>query len=365
MNTLHGSFTALFLGLVVALAPLALLPAQNAQKLVRAVGVGLPPPAPEEDEARERTEPDGEIKPSEPSPPVFFLRDGGKVAGAPRLEALDVRTRYGVLRIPLAELVQVRFAQRIDASLKKQVQELIARLGDEDFDAREDAMEALRRIGAHALPFIRLAAESDNEEIKSRSGILAGELEALKESQAGAGDAPSGVEGIDDQVQTTRMTIKGQVLAEDFVIQSRYGSLRVSVGDLKAVSFRQSGPTSAKFDVLPKNQPPGSWMDTKFDLEAGQRFRLEASGIINVTNYSVSCGPAGTREWGGQSWNNFAQLALVGRIGKNGKPFLVGDEYRGKADKAGRLYLAIVAFSYNPAGAVGKYTVKLRSLGGE
>jgi len=347
---------------LVMIAGVSLAVRLGAQEIRRIVRILNNPPAPESP-AKEAAEEETSVE--EQTTPLFYLRDRSKVAGLPQIEFLLVQTRYGALRIPRNELVRVRFVPRVDAGVQQKVSALLAQLGSDDFDAREVAMDGIRKIGLPALPLIREAVNSSNEEVKTRAGLLVEELEELKEKQGGAGDALPSLEGTDDEIVTTRMTIKGRVEADRFTVGSRYGNLVIDVADIQTISFQSVGPTSQKWDVDPKFQPPGNWYDTKFDVEKGQKISLEASGIVTVNNYSVSCGPTGTRQWGGTSWNNFAQLSLVGKIGKKGKPFAVGANYRGKSAAKGRLYLAIVAFSYNPTGAVGKYTVKARTGGSD
>ena len=351
------------LSLVAAVALAApWLPAQNVQRIVRilesdAPSESAPPPADE----------------GEPAPgldqPLFFLRDRSKVAGVPKIDALRIATRYGVLSVPFDELVRARFVQRVSPGVKARVNEQIALLGSDDFEARERATAALQRIGPDALPLLRQALDSPLDEVKSRAQMLAEELaedEKKKESAAGTAIASSlpRLQGTEDEVTTTRMTIKGSVELEKVVIESRYGELVVDVADLEAIAFQRAGPTSARLEVLPKHQPPGSWLDTKLDVEKGQRLSIEASGSINVSNYGVSSGPAGTTQWSGNSFNNLPMLSLVGKVGKKGKPFLVGTDYREKLSTGGRLYLSIVPFSYNPTGAVGKYEASVRLASG-
>lgn len=331
-------------------------PAQNVERVVR-LQDGV-----EETVAAKSAKPDLAPRPARAlqGQPLFFLRDGSKVAGTLKQPRLQVRTRYGVLSIPTADLVRVRFVQRVDAAVKKKAEKYVNQLGDDDFDVREEAMDAIRKLGPSVLPLVREAGKSDNDEVKNRAEILVEELEELADKRKVGDDSIPQLDGTEDEVVTTRMTVKGHIETKVVVIGSRYGELTVDVADLQAVNFRRVGMVSKKFDVLPRHQPPSLWYDPKLTLEKGQRLRIEASGIINVRNYSVSSGPSGTRQWSGNSFNNFPMLALVGKVGKRGKPFLVGPSYRGKAAKTGKLYLSIVAFSYNPGGANGKYQVKVK-----
>lgn len=327
--------------------------AQDVEAVIQILDGKLPPVAKPE-------KPKESARPSSESVPIFHLRDRSRVAGVPRLENLLVRTRYGVLSIPRNEILRVRFVRRVDPEVETKVSQLIEQLGDEDFDTRENAMDALRKVGSAALPLVRAAASSDNEEVKNRAEILVEELE--EGASNGGGDSLPALHGTDDEIVTTRMRIKGRIEMQNVTISSRYGDLLVNIADLHTISFRRAGPAGRKLDVQPTFQPPGNWLDTKLTVEKGQKLRIEASGTVSVARYGMSSGPTGTRRYSGSTFKNFAMLSLVGKVGKKGEAFLVGNKYRGKAKKGGKLYLGIVAFRYDPGGAVGKFNVKVSLL---
>ncbi|HVR74040.1 MAG TPA: HEAT repeat domain-containing protein [Planctomycetota bacterium] len=298
--------------------------------------------------------------------PVFFLRDRSKIAGHPRLEALEVETQYGALSIPADQLVRVRFSRRLAEDVRARIEGLISDLGDEDFDKREAATKALEELGSPALDLLRGAAKSPDEEIKNRAEILLGKInEKAPESTNDSEDVLTNLDGQDDEIITSRMTIKGRIPRTEFLIDSLYGELRVATADLGGIVFRATGPTSTKVSVPSTHSPPGNWFDTKFEVERGQKLKIEATGQVSVRNYGILAGPDGNRDWGGTSFNNLPMLSLVGKIGKRGQPFLIGNSYQGKAKGAGRLYLAVVPFSPNPGGASGSYNATIQATGGE
>ncbi|MBI4606235.1 MAG: hypothetical protein HY721_30070 [Planctomycetes bacterium] len=297
--------------------------------------------------------------------PVFFLRDSSKIAGRPKLDALEVQTSYGTLKVPLDQIVRIRFARRLSPEAREKIEKLVGDLGHDDFDVREAAMTALREAGPSALEALKKASRSQNEEVKNRAEILIGELgQAAGEAKPGADSLPP-LSGPEDEVMTAKMTVKGVVPHSEFLIDSRYGELKVATADLAGVLFRSLGPTSGKFDVPASNQPPGNWLDTKLDLEKGQKLKIEATGQTHVRNYGVVAGPDGNREWGGTSFQNLPMLSLVGKIGKKGQAFLVGGNHSSKVRAAGRLYLAVVAFSPNPGGVTGSYQARVQASGGD
>ncbi|SVD53699.1 uncharacterized protein METZ01_LOCUS406553, partial [marine metagenome] len=42
------------------------------------------------------------------SQPIFFLRDGSRIAGQPGFNSLQVKTRYGILTVPSGDLIRLR-----------------------------------------------------------------------------------------------------------------------------------------------------------------------------------------------------------------------------------------------------------------
>lgn len=91
---------------------------------------------------------------------------------------------------------------------------------------------------------------------------------------------------------------------------------------------------------------PGNvaWTDTGLDVQAGQRLEVNAAGELaaNPENRTSPDGFANKPEW--RKYNVLAEaphMALIGRVGASGQPFLVGAAFRGPAPAAGRLYLGI------------------------
>ncbi len=294
------------------------------------------------------------------APPIFFLRDGSKIAGDPGISALNVRTKYGVLRVPVSDLFQIRLAERTDPAVEKSIKQCIQKMGSDDFDEREEAMDSLRDIGPDSLPLLRKATKSENEEIKNRADILVDEIES--ENKKAANEDISQVKGDQDIVTTRKFTFKGHVVEDSFSIGSRYGTLKISTKELVGITFKRGGLISKSLTVDGSKKVPSNWMSTKISLVKGQSLRIRATGQLYVSNYSLTAGPGGTTRYSNSySYKGIRPLALAGKIGKKGTPFLVGPNYRGKASKAGTLYLGVVPFrTYTPTG-----NFKVKIDGGE
>jgi len=93
--------------------------------------------------------------------------------------------------------------------------------------------------------------------------------------------------------------------------------------------------------VVPGNV---AWTDTGLDVQAQQQLVVNATGelVANPENKTSPDGFLAKPEW--RKYNLFAQaphMALIGRIGTDGRPFLVGAAFRAPAPASGRLFLGI------------------------
>lgn len=92
------------------------------------------------------------------------------------------------------------------------------------------------------------------------------------------------------------------------------------------------------------------WTESGVTLGAGDEFVINSYGFVATRNWQMN----DPKNWGGPAGSAFTNenadnsclapglknLALVGKIGKNGRPFYVGEYYLGRADQSGTLYLA-------------------------
>lgn len=314
-----------------------------------------------EETVTEETGTEGGGAPEPETPPIFRMYDGTKISGFPEVDQVTVDTPYGQLVVPRADLVRIRFAREKDPELAKRIQAEIERLESEEFEIREEATEKLRQFGADALKHLREAARSEDEEVKSRAETLIKEIE--EEEDAAGFDMMDDedavpIEGEDDEVVTVRFVIKGRVLERVFAVQSNYGDLKVDRKDIISVVFQEFTPTDAEVNV-PANYfaPQNNWFESKLAVKKGDRIRVEARGQIQLLNYGWSVGPEGTTNIGGNHFKNFPVASLVARVGKKGKPFLVGPQYKGKADSSGKIMFAL---AFRGGNVSGSFNVKIQ-----
>jgi len=288
----------------------------------------------------------GKVRKNSPSPPMFHMRDGTRLAGIPEGEGVKVKTAYGTLTVPMRELVRIRFCSSVDSNLSEKIAGLIQQLGHEEFDLREEATEKLTAIGLPALKALEKAQQSEDEEIKARAEKLVAQLEGNVEEPDEDELHLIPLEGEEDEVETAEFTIKGRIEEQSFMVKTRYGSLGFKRADILSIVFQEPLVTRLSFDVPGATlAEKNSWFDSQADLAEGEEFRLKASGILTLaTHNGTKCGPDGTRSIKRippPAFKEFPTGSLVGKIGKTGKPFLVGTDYDGVVEKKGRLFLGI------------------------
>jgi hypothetical protein len=293
---------------------------------------------------------------------VLHLRDGALIAGGLRFERLRVITRYGPLEIPSGELLQVRVAPREDPAVLGHVDKAIRELGSSDLDAREAATTVLRELGPRARERLREAAGSTDEEVKARAGIILAEVEASSAAEAGnavEGESPERLpEGSEDEVVARRFTIRGRIDLDGLQVATRYGDLEVSLADIETIVFRGENPSETSLALGPENLLPDKWLRTKISVRRGERLAIRATGEMAIQGYSILSGPEGNTRYSTNAAQGFPVLALVGKVGKSGKPFLVGREHGARVPRGGDLYLGIVPFRQNRP-MTGSYRVKI------
>lgn len=87
-----------------------------------------------------------------------------------------------------------------------------------------------------------------------------------------------------------------------------------------------------------------AWTDTGLDVRAQQQLVVNASGEVaaNPESRTSADGFVAKPEW--RKYNVVPEaphMALIGKVGASGRPFLVGAAFRGPAPTTGRLFLGI------------------------
>lgn len=169
------------------------------------------------------------------------LRDGSLVRGTLSIQLVEVETPYGKLTVPLSDITRIRMGRNAAPDLKARIESLIAKLGDNSFQIREQAQADLAKMGAQAFNELTAALESKDAEIVSRAKIL---LEAM--------DAEESTDPPLDEVETKLFLITGTIKLPEITIATAHGTLKIGKPDILSITFAASegevGNKAVQFD---------------------------------------------------------------------------------------------------------------------
>ncbi|NUM82480.1 hypothetical protein HUU42_16920, partial [bacterium] len=107
------------------------------------------------------------------------------------------------------------------------------------------------------------------------------------------------------------------------------------------------------------SNPDGKgYLNTKIKIKKGDRLNIRANGSVWLAYWAKSFTPPGSATDGYGS-DGMPYGALIGRIGENGLPFLIGAKYNNIAQDNGILYLSITDYAFY-ATNTGEYRVNVR-----
>jgi|SRR6185437_1299696 len=95
--------------------------------------------------------------------------DGSKLRAKLLDETIEVKTKYGTLTIPAADVQRITFAMRLTPAEAKRIDDLITGMGSTDFEMREKATTELREMRERAYPALLKASKHADAEIGRRA----------------------------------------------------------------------------------------------------------------------------------------------------------------------------------------------------
>jgi hypothetical protein len=213
-------------------------------------------------------------------PPVLEVRftDGGVMKLTLREEKIELKTDYGKLLIPVAEVREIEFATRLPDADAKKIAAAIARLAKEDFQEREAATAELLKFGARAYPALLTAAKSDDPEVRKRAEELLSKVrEAVPEEDLEV--RPH------DVVHTEHSKIAGKIEAASFKARTaQFGDVEMKLSDVRALRGPGAGEPDAN-GKLTAQPDPGTL--TGFQGFIGKKFAFTVTGRVGGVVYGT------------------------------------------------------------------------------
>lgn len=235
------------------------------------------------------SEPEEKLKAKQPTKPAAkgradVTRHVDLIEGSTlRVRLLDatlrLKTRYGDLTIPTADIQRIEFETRIPDAVAKRIDAAIGDLGSKQLQRREAAATELLRQRVRAVPALRRAGKNSNSTIAKAAGEL---LEKLRETVA----EEALVIRQHDVVHTADSKITGEIVADSLSIHTeQFGKQQLKLTDLRVLrsSSASNGETNNNTLVTAKTK-----------LKAGQSILVH---------------------WGNRWWDgNVVQVMRDGRV---------------------------------------------------
>jgi hypothetical protein len=281
------------------------------------------------------------------------LADGSTVRVTLVSENVELETKYGKLVIPAADVQRIEFAFRLPDDAAKKIAAAVKRLADTSFEEREAATKELQEIGLRAYPALEEAAKSPDAEVKRRAAMLLEELRA----NVSAEDLSFPKK---DRIQTAEFTVSGHISSPVLRAKTAYfGEADLKLADLRVLQGAGGGgERRVTVDAARYGSAPNQWMETSITLERGVPLKVTSNGQVDLWPPEPGQYMTSPKGYGNARPPAMSAGSLVGKIGENGTPFLLGEKYDGKAAASGKLYLHITPSQWgNPS--TGTYEVKI------
>jgi hypothetical protein len=229
--------------------------------------------------------------PPEPVRVALTLADGGTLNGTLLEKDLEFVTKYGTLRIPVADLSAVDFALRTPPARAQAIASAITRLGGDDSADRDAAEAELVKYGRRAWGPLERAVKSQDPEVARRaaSALTASRVNVPREDRT----VPQR-----DALRTTDALFTGRLTAEYVTIETEaFGVQKVPLSALKGIA------------VVAPAAPPAAAADAPGNLVAyAQQFGKELT--FKVTGQGPAGGATPT-VWGTDVYTLDSSLAVA------------------------------------------------------
>jgi hypothetical protein len=290
---------------------------------------------------------------------VAFM-NGSTVRMHVQSEKIDVETLYGKLTVPVKDIRFIEFGAHLPEGYKEKIETAVKKLGSSDFREREKAVAAIVELGPYSYAAAVEATRATEAEAANRAKTVVQKLQAKFQKK----DLKTSTE---DKIVTPSFTIAGHILTPTIKVKTEYfGDADLTLASMR--TLRSMGATGADVDATidaAKFAQNGQWMATNFQVDGRSAIVITAKGQVDLAPDQpgeLLTGPNGYRAGpaGGfakkATAKNSAGL-LMGKIGENGDPFIVGARYEGAPSQSGVLYLHIMPSPYS-ANSSGSYDVR-------
>lgn len=273
----------------------------------------------------------------------LHLTDGSIIGGDFLAVDIDVKTSYGMLKIPISRIIKFQPGLNTRPEYVESISSLFEKMGDPDEKTRIAAQKEILSLGIKnqlLLDELETQANEDQKKLLTEIRKAFEEEIELNEEEMLPMDEPSALK---DTIVTPDFSIVGEIQQKQFSLKSKFGDLQVELSDIKFAdrSVETAGPDVRKTVSVPAEaffqRTPKS---TKIRVNKGDRITIRGSGTVQWTNWNNTSSPEGLTNR--SQWNGINSGKLTARIGKdNSRCVAIGTNGNFVAKSSGILYLGI------------------------
>jgi hypothetical protein len=284
-------------------------------------------------------------------------------------DQIEVLTQFGKLSVPPRDVRRIEFGLHLPEEVERKIVDAVQRLSSASHRQRELAQRELVGLGPQAYLALQRASLGKDREAATRAEI------ALRQITQ---KVPARLLRLteEDRVYTTKFTIIGRVVTPTIRARAEYfGELYLKPSQLVTLRLLQgNGESELEVDAVKYGSAPDQWMDTGITVEAQVGLRITAAGQVDLWPQQPGrymAGPEGMQGGGAGGQRRVARGGnvvsvgggtLIGRIGENGSPFVIGERFTQAPRRAGRLYFHIIPSPWGGP-STGAYQVRVTAGG--
>jgi hypothetical protein len=192
--------------------------------------------------------------------------DGSKLKVKLLEEKIPLKTEFGTLMIPIGDIRQIDFANRVPDDLAARISDTVNRLGDDDYQKREEATNELLTLGAVAYPALLEASQSEDPEVARRAELLLEQIRGIVSTEILQFRD-------DDMIYTDKSHVAGMIELDALRVENAlFGEQKLKLVMLRRLSTGGDLATTPG-EVLPD---PGSL--TKYRAQVGKTMYFRITG---------------------------------------------------------------------------------------
>lgn len=293
------------------------------------------------------------------------MEDGSVLVGEILLEAFTVKTKYGDLAVPAADVLELRPGFGSKREFKSKIQALVEALGDPALECRDSAEKALARMGPRIRDEVRRYLQDADAEVRARIARILTHFEEQENATADEEGGAVRVLGPDDELASATFTMRGQILPKKVNVKTLYGQVTIELEHLREFRRPTRRDGEKKVVVNAAHFIGLEAKDSGITVEKGDKVVVRAEGHLTMTPWgaNVMSSPEGSAQCGGSDQGpQVFTGTLMMRVGKSGKWVRVGSRTTLRCSQSGSVHFGIAMNPQYLRGYVypGEYSVKVK-----